>query len=142
MSKVKKGDKVKVHYTGKLKDGTIFDTSVEREPLEFEVGSGRLIPGFENGVIGMEPEDKKTVEIDAANAYGDVREDLILEIQNNQLPSDLNPKVGMELISQQPDGQQINVTVKEVKNDAIVIDANHKLAGKDLIFEIELLEID
>ena len=141
MSKVKKGDKVKVHYTGKLKDGTVFDTSVEREPLEFEVGSGSLIPGFENGVIGMEPEEQKTVEIEASKAYGQVRDDLILEIKSEQLPADLNPKVGMELISQQPDGQQINVTVKEVKDDSIVIDANHKLAGKDLIFEIEVVEV-
>jgi len=142
MTKVKTGDTVKVHYTGKLKDGTVFDSSLEREPLQFEVGAGNLIPGFEKGVIGMEPEEQKTIEIEAEKAYGEVRDDLILEIQKQQLPPDLDPKVGMDLISQQPDGQQINVTVKEVKPESIVIDANHKLAGKDLIFEVKVVEID
>ncbi len=141
MTQVKKGDKVKVHYTGKLQDGTVFDSSEGREPLEFEVGGGRLIRGFDEGVVGMKVDEEKTINIKAAEAYGDLRDDLIIEVPKAQLPQDIKPEVGMELVSQQPDGQQIIVTVKEVKPEAIVIDANHKLAGKDLTFDVKLVEI-
>jgi FKBP-type peptidyl-prolyl cis-trans isomerase 2 len=141
MTQVKKGDTVKVHYTGKLTDGTVFDSSDGREPLEFKVGDGKLIRGFDEGVVGMQVDENKTINIDAAEAYGDVREDLIIDVPKSQLPPDLKPEVGMELVSQQPDGQQVVVTVKELKPEAIVIDANHKLAGKDLIFDVKLVEI-
>lgn len=141
MSKVKKGDTVKVHYTGKLEDGTVFDSSEGREPLEFKVGDGRLIKGFDEGVVGMEENETKTINIKAEKAYGTVREDLVIDVPKAQLPEDIKPKVGMELVSQQPDGQKIVVVVKEVKPDSIVIDANHKLAGEDLTFDVKLVEI-
>ena len=141
MTQVKKGNTIKVHYTGKLEDGTVFDSSEGREPLEFEVGAGRMIKGFDQGVEGMNLNEEKTITIEAAEAYGDIREDLIIDVPKAQLPPDIKPEVGMELVSQQPDGQQIVVTVKEVKPEAIVIDANHKLAGKDLIFDVKVVEI-
>lgn len=141
MTQVKKGNKIKVHYTGKLEDGTVFDSSEGREPLEFEVGAGRMIQGFDQGVVGMNLDEEKTINIKSAEAYGEVRNDLIIDVPKAQLPPDIKPEIGMELVSQQPDGQQLVVTVKEVKDDAIVIDANHKLAGKDLIFDVKVVEI-
>lgn len=141
MTQVKEGSTVSVHYTGKLADGSIFDSSEGREPLKFKIGEGSLIKGFEQGVIGMKVDESKTVNIIAAEAYGDVREDLFIEVPKTQLPPDLKIEEGMDLVSQQPDGQQIVVKVEEIKPEAVVIDANHKLAGKDLIFEIKVTEI-
>ena len=141
MTKVKDNDKVKVHYTGKFKDGQVFDSSLEREPLEFEVGKGQMIPGFEKAVVGMEKGEKKEVNLSPDEAYGEKREELTQEINKDQLPEDLEPKVGMQLQSKTPDGKEFRVTVAEVKDEAIVIDANHPLAGKDLVFEIELVDI-
>jgi len=141
MAKVKDGDTVKVHYTGKLKDGSIFDSSVDREPLAFTMGAGMMIPGFEKGVMGMALNEEKTIKIEPADAYGEFREDMIVEIPKRQLPPDMEVKVGMELVSQGENGQQFPVTVKEVKSESIVIDANHKLAGQELTFEISLVEI-
>lgn len=141
MTQVKEGSTVSVHYTGKLTDGTIFDSSDGREPLKFKIGEGSLIRGFEDGVIGMKVDESKTVNIKAAEAYGDVREDLFIDVPKSQLPPDLKIEEGMDLISQQPDGQQVVVKVKEIKPEIVVIDANHKLAGKDLIFEIKVTEI-
>lgn len=141
MSEVKKGDKVKVHYTGKLNNGEVFDSSVGKSPLEFEVGAGMMIAGFDAAVNGMKVGDKKVAEIPASEAYGDVNEKMIVDISRSQLPTDLVPEIGQQLAMQQPNGQSVPVTVTQVQEDSITIDANHSLAGKDLIFEIELIGI-
>ena len=141
MSTAKQGDNVKVHYTGQLKDGTQFDSSAGREPLGFTVGAGQMIKGFDAAVNGMAVGDKKTVEIPAAEAYGEVNPQMIVDIPRTNLPPDLNPTVGQQLGMTTPEGQQVPVKVKEVHDDKIVIDANHELAGKELIFDIELVEI-
>lgn len=141
MPKAKAGDSVKVHYTGKLKDGTIFDSSKGREPLAFQVGAGQMIKGFDTAVNGMEVGDSKVAEIPAAEAYGEARQDLMFDVPKSDLPADLKPEVGQQLAMTQPNGQQVPVTVAKVEEDKVVIDANHQLAGKDLIFEIELVEI-
>ncbi len=138
---VKDGDTVKVHYTGTLEDGTVFDTSLEREPLEFTLGAGKMIPGFEEAVKGMQVGQSKTVTIPADKAYGPHRDDRILLIEREQLSEDLNPEVGQRLQMRQTVGPTIPVIVIEVTETAIVVDANHPLAGKDLTFEIELVEI-
>lgn len=141
MPKAKAGDSVKVHYTGKLKDGTVFDSSKGREPLAFQVGAGQMIKGFDAAVDGMEVGDTKTAEIPAAEAYGESRQDLMFDVPKSDLPEDLKPEVGQQLAMTQPNGQQVPVTVAKVEEDKVVIDANHQLAGKDLIFDIELVEI-
>ena len=142
MTKVKNNDKVKVHYTGTLANGQVFDSSVDREPLEFTIGAGQMIPGFEKGVIDMELKEKKTINIPSAEAYGEAREELKQEVSKEHLPADLKPEIGMNLMSQTPDGQQMQFMITEVKDKSIVVDGNHPLAGKDLIFEIELVGIN
>lgn len=142
MSQVKANDTVKVHYTGKLADGQVFDSSVERgEPIEFTMGQGQLIPGFENGLIDMEVNEKKTINIPKEEAYGEPREELVQEVEKSQLPEEIKPEVGMGLVSKSPDGQEMNLVVKDVKDETIVVDGNHPLAGKDLIFDLEVVEI-
>lgn len=143
MSKVKDGDTVKVHYTGTLtEDGTVFDSSREREPLEFTLGEGQLIPGFEEAVIGMEEGDDTTVELESKDAYGARREDLELEVSKDDLPDNVDPQVGMQLqMQQQENGRAIPVQITAVEDDYIKLDANHPLAGKDLTFDIELVEL-
>jgi len=141
MPVAKNGDAVKIHYTGKLDDGTIFDSSVGREPLEFTLGAGHVIPGFENMVVGMAPGERKTDTIPVDMAYGARRDDMIVQIDRAQLPADLNPEVGQELYVQQPGGQVMPVLVVDVDDAGITIDANHPLAGQDLTFEIELVSI-
>jgi FKBP-type peptidyl-prolyl cis-trans isomerase 2 len=141
LSKVKDGDTVKVHYTGKLEDGSVFDSSVERDPLEITLGEGKLIPGFEKAVVGLEVGDKTTASIESTDAYGDRREDLELSIERNQLPEDIEPQVGMQLQLNQPNGQPVPVQITKVEEENIMIDANHPLAGKDLTFDIELVDI-
>ncbi len=141
MSKAKNGDTVKVHYTGKFDDGTVFDSSEGREPLEFTLGSGQVIPGFEEAIKDMEPGDKNSARITSEKAYGPIREDLIIEITRGQLNPDIKPEVGMQLQMQQPNGQTIIATIKEISENSIKIDANHPLAGKDLNFQVELVEI-
>ncbi len=142
MSQVKQNDTVKVHYTGKLEDGQVFDSSVQRgEPIEFTLGQGQLIPGFEQGLIDMEVNEKKTINIPKEEAYGEPKAELIQEVEKNQLPEELKPEVGMPLVSKGPDGREINLVVTEVKDNSIVVDANHPLAGKDLIFDLEVVEI-
>lgn len=141
MSQVKANDTVKVHYTGKLTNGQVFDSSLEREPLEFTLGKGMLIPGFENGILDMKVNEKKTIEIPAEQAYGDTREELIQEVPMSELPEEIKPEVGMQLISKAPDGREIPLMVSEVKAESIMVDANHPLAGKDLIFDVEVIEI-
>src|SRR5690625_1569386 len=141
MSKVKKDDTVKVHYTGKLNDGQVFDSSREREPIEFKVGAGQMIPGFEKGVLDMELHQKKEISIKPEEAYGEVKDELFQEIPKPQLPEEIKPEVGMGLAASMPDGSQQQLRVSEVKEDSIVVDANHPLAGKDLNIELEVVEI-
>jgi FKBP-type peptidyl-prolyl cis-trans isomerase SlpA len=141
MKKAEANDKVKVHYKGTLTSGEVFDSSEGREPLEFTLGSGQVIPGFDKGIEGMEVEEEKTIEISANEAYGPVREELIQDVPKSNLPEDINPEVGMRLVSQTPQGQEIPLVVTEVKDDSITVDANHPLAGEDLKFEVTLVEI-
>ncbi|WP_141056569.1 FKBP-type peptidyl-prolyl cis-trans isomerase [Tepidiphilus succinatimandens] len=137
----KAGDTVQVHYTGKLDDGSVFDSSAGRDPLEFTVGSGQVIPGFEQAVEGMAVGQTKTVTIPAAEAYGDRVAEAVLQVPREQLPPDLEPEVGQQLVMQSRDGRQIPIVVVEVTEDSITIDANHPLAGRDLTFEIELVSV-
>ncbi|MGB2842771.1 MAG: peptidylprolyl isomerase [Halobacteriota archaeon] len=141
MAQAKHGDTVKVHYTGKLEDGTIFDTSVDCDPLQFTIGEGQIIPGFEQAVLGMNPGESKTIKIPTDEAYGTRREEMVMVVDRNQLPADLNPGVGQQLQNRQPDGQTIVVTVTEVSESSVTVDANHPLAGKDLTFDIQLVEV-
>ncbi len=141
MSKVKENDTVKVHYTGKLTNGQIFDSSLEREPLEVALGQGQLIPGFEKGLIDMEVNEKKTITIDKLEAYGEVNDSLFQKISKSQLPEDLKPEVGMGLVGSNAEGQQQQFRVAKVEADDIILDANHPLAGQDLVFDLELVEI-
>lgn len=141
MSTVKENDRVKVHYTGKTADGQVFDSSREREPIEFQMGEGQIIPGFEKGVMGMAPQESKTIEVPVADAYGERNEELVQQVPRADLPENINPEVGMNLMSKMPDGREVPLTVTEVKDESITVDANHPLAGKDLTFEVELVEI-
>lgn len=141
MQQAKSGDKVRVHYHGKLRSGETFDSSQGRDPLEFTVGSGQVIKGFDEGVQGMKVGDKRTVEISVEDAYGEKEEGRIVEFPKAQFPSDMTPQVGMQLMMSDGQGNQIPVVVTELKDDLVVLDANHPLAGEDLIFDIELVEI-
>ena len=142
MAQAKAGDKISVHYTGKLTDGTLFDSSAEREPLEFEIGSGMVIKGFDEGVTGMSVGDKKTVHIPASEAYGDMNPEHMAVFNKAEIPSDIPYEVGMQLnMHQDGSGQVMPVTVVEVTDMTITLDANHPLAGKDLIFDLELISI-
>jgi FKBP-type peptidyl-prolyl cis-trans isomerase 2 len=141
MTKVKKTDKIKVNYTGKLDTGDVFDSSQERGPLEFVVGDGKLIPAFEEAVIGLGIKESTSVKIPCDKAYGQVQDELFYEVDNSKLPEGLSPKKGMELVSKTPEGQEVMVVVSDVKDSSVVIDANHPLAGEDLTFEIEVVEI-
>ena len=142
MQQVQKGDKIQIHYHGKLTSGETFDSSEGRSPLEFEVGSGMVIPGFDNGVIGMVVGDKKTIHIPFMEAYGPKQPEMIVEFPKAQFPADLNPEVGMPLTKNNGQGQQFQVVIVEVKEEVVVLDANHSLAGQDLIFDLELVSID
>lgn len=141
MVQAKNGDRVQVHYIGKLLSGEVFDSSYERGPIEFVIGEKKLIPSFENSVIGMSEGEKKSVSIASQDAYGEYRDDLVTEIEKNRLPEDLNPKVGEILQITTQNGTVINFSVVDISDDAIKLDANHPLAGKDLVFEIELVKI-
>ena len=136
------GDRVAVHYTGTLVDGSVFDSSRGRDPLEFVLGAGNMIPGFENAVRGMKIGEVKTVTLSPEEAYGPFREDLIIKISREELPEDLNPEVGQKLTMTQQDGRSVEVTVTEVSDTDITVDANFFLAGKELTFEIELVKIE
>ena len=141
MKQAKQGDTVKVHYTGKLEDGMVFDTSIGKQPLEFTIGDGKILPDFEKAIIGMQPGDKKTIHIKAENAYGQSREDMIIKVDKKHLPENIEPKVGLNLQIKQENDQVVIVTIKEIGDTTITLDANHPLAGKDLTFELELVEI-
>ncbi|MGB8190558.1 MAG: peptidylprolyl isomerase [Chitinophagaceae bacterium] len=141
MEQVKNGDTVKVHYHGKLTDGTTFDSSEGRSPLEFTVGAGNVIKGFDEGVVGMSPGEKKTIHIPAEDAYGPSVDENVIEFPKSQFPADMQPEIGMQLNLRSQDGQSFPVIIAEVKDDVIILDANHPLAGKDLIFDVEVVEI-
>jgi peptidylprolyl isomerase len=141
MQQAKSGDTVKVHYSGRLTDGTTFDSSEGRDPLEFKVGNGDVIKGFDEGVTGMSVGEKKTVHIPADEAYGQKDENRVVEFPRENFPPDLQPEVGMQLNMSNGAGQVIPVVIVEVGNESVTLDANHPLAGEDLIFDIELVDI-
>ena len=138
----KNGDNVKVHYTGKLTSGEQFDSSAGREPLEFTVGAGQMIKGFDAAIPGMSVGDKKTINIPAAEAYGERSDDAIIEFPKENVPPDMKLEAGMKLTLSNQHGQPVPVVVTEVKDDVIILDANHFLAGEELVFDIELVEIN
>jgi peptidylprolyl isomerase len=141
MPQAQRGDKVRIHYTGTLEDGEVFDSSEGQAPLEFTLGGGEVIPGFEAAIEGMAPGERKTVTIPADEAYGPHREEMLLAVPREQFPAEADPHVGDALLVGTPDGQQIPVTIFALEEDTIVLDANHPLAGEDLTFELELVEI-
>jgi peptidylprolyl isomerase len=141
MNKAKNGDTVKVHYTGKLEDGEVFDTSKDREPLEFTIGGGSVIPGFENGIIGMEIGSKKVVTIPPEDAYGKKHEELILKVNKSEFPENITPALGMGLQLRYKDKTSVRAVVTDIMKENVTLDANHPLAEKTLIFDIELVEI-
>lgn len=141
MGQAKSGDTVRIHYTGTLDDGTQFDSSAGRDPLEIALGGGQVIPGFDIAVVGMSVGDSKTVTIAPADAYGQRHEELVQEVPKNTLPENMEPEVGMHLQSQSPDGQTLNMVITEIADASITVDANHPLSGQALTFAIELVEI-
>ena len=141
MSKAKKGDVVKVHYKGKLNSGEQFDSSEGREPLEFTVGAGQMITGFDEAIHGMNVGEKKTITIAPEKAYGEKKEEAIIEFPKSNIPADMKLEPGMKLQLRNEAGQPVPVIVTEVKDEIVILDANHELAGRELIFDIELVEI-
>jgi FKBP-type peptidyl-prolyl cis-trans isomerase 2 len=141
MSKAKKGDSVKVHYTGTLSTGEKFDSSEGREPLAFTVGAGQMIKGFDDAIPGMAVGDKKTINIAPSDAYGEKNKEAIVEFPKENIPPEMKLEPGMKLQLQNQAGQPIPVVVTEIKDDVVILDANHELAGKELVFDIELMEI-
>ena len=141
MTLAKAGDTVKVHYTGTLDDGTIFDSSEEREPLEFQLGEGQVIPGFEDAVVGMNVGDIKTTRISSEEAYGLHDEDMVLTVPREQFPPDIEPELDQQLQLRQPDGSSFVVTIIDITEDNVTLDGNHPLAGEALTFTIQLVEI-
>lgn len=141
MSQAKAGDTVKIHYTGTLDDGSQFDSSAGRDPLEFTLGSGQVIPGFDKAVEGMAVGDTKTVNIPPEDAYGPRHDGMIQEVPKSALPDNLEPEVGMGLQARRPDGGMLDLTVTEVGEESITVDGNHPLAGEALNFDLELVEI-
>jgi peptidylprolyl isomerase len=136
---IQKGNTVKVHYTGKLEDNKVFDSSAGRQPIEFQVGNQQVIEGFESAVLGLNKGDKTTITIDPDKAYGDIRPELIMAVPKNQVPQDV--KVGVQLQGVGQNGEPFNVTVREINESTVTLDANHPLAGKKLIFDIEVVDV-
>ena len=141
MEKAKVGDTVRVEYTGKFEDGQIFDSNKGKELLEFTLGEGKIIPGFEKAVIGMEVDEEKTVKIPPEDGYGEYIEGLVAEVEKERFPENLSLEVGRQLVIPQENGNQLIVTITKVTDSKVTIDANHPLAGKTLIFDIKLKEI-
>ena len=141
MQLVKNGDKVKVHYHGKLTSGETFDSSEGRSPLEFEVGGGMVIKGFDDGVTGMSTGEKKTLNIPFDEAYGPRNPEMIIEFPKDKFPADMPLEVGLPLMMSGAQGEQFQVVVSQIKDESVMLDANHPLAGQDLVFDIELVEI-
>ncbi len=141
MTTVKIGDKVRVHYTGKLDDGEVFDSSEGGTPLAFTVGDGQVIPGFDNGVIGMATGDSRTVHIPFVDAYGEHHDDGVMEVPRNEFPDDMELETGSRVQGQQSDGAVVSFTIMSVTDETVTLDANHPLAGKDLTFDLMLVSI-
>lgn len=141
MAQAQTGDTVQLHYTGTLADGSVFDSSAGREPLEFTLGAQQVIPGFENAVAGMEVGETKTVNIPADQAYGHRDDNMVLQVPADQFPEGVTPQVGDQFQLRQPDGRGVNVVVAAVEGDTVTLDANHPLAGQNLTFEINLVAI-
>ena len=141
MKSAASGNTVRVHYTGTLDDGSVFDSSTERDPIEFIIGDGRMIPGFEKAVTGMNVGDRRTVKIPAEEAYGGHRDELIVKINRSHFPDNIVPVSGLQLSLKSPEGQIVNAVITAVEDETVLLDANHPLAGKDLIFDIELMEV-
>ncbi|RZN39389.1 MAG: peptidylprolyl isomerase [Methanosarcinales archaeon] len=141
MAQVEEGDTVKVHYTGKLEDGTVFDTTANSDPMQFRIGDGKIIAWFEQSMLGMEPGESKIINIPADDAYGQHHAELVLTVGWNIFPDNAQPEVGRQFIIRQSDSQTIVAMVTNVTESSATLDANHPLAGKDLIFDIQLLEI-
>jgi len=142
MAKAKNGDRVTVHYTGKFEDGKIFDTSIDGQPMSFEIGNGQVIEGFNDALIGMEKGESKTVTIPPDKAYGDYKKDLVIKIEKNKLPPGADPQIGQKLsANHSSNNTKINFTIVEIEDDVLTLDANHVLAGRNLVFDIELVEI-
>ena len=141
MAQAKEGDTVKVQYTGKLEDGTVFDTSGDREPLEFTIGGGQVIPGFEQAVVGMEPGETKTTTIPPEEAYGPHRDDMMLTVDRDVFPEEINPEPGQQIQVQQPHGEAAIVVISAVSESTVTLDANHPLAGQPLTFDIRLVDL-
>lgn len=141
MGQAQNGDSVKVHYTGKLDDGSVFDSSVDGDPLEFKLGQEQLIPGFEKAVVGMEVGQSKSVAIPVDEAYGPHRQELVMVVARDEFPDEIEPKVGEQLRVQQEDGREFHVTVTDESDDTVTLDGNHPLAGKDLTFDLQLVQI-
>lgn len=141
MKKAENGDKVKVHYTGTLEDGSVFDSSLKREPLAFTVGAGQMIKGFNDAVEGMGKGDTKTFKIPSADAYGEKNDTLVLTVPKDQFPPNVTPEVGLPMSIRQQDGSMMEVVITALGEENITLDANHPLAGKDLTFEIEIMDV-
>lgn len=141
MIRAKRGDTVKVHYTSKLADGTVFDTTIDRNPMLFTIGMGQVIPGFEQAVVGMNLGESRTSKVPAEKAYGPYRKEMVVEVDRNLFPVHLEPEVGQQLELGEEDGEPIEVTVTDVSASSVTLDANHPLAGKDVVFDIQLIEI-
>jgi len=141
MTQAKSGDTVRIHYTGKLTDGTQFDSSEGRDPLEFALGAGAIIPGLEQAIIGMAVGDANTVTIAAADAYGPRHPEAVQTVERSQIPDHVELSVGGQLQAQAPSGQQLLLTVIELTEETVTLDANHPLAGEDLVFNVELVAI-
>ena len=141
MAQAKVGDMVSVKYTGKLEDGTVFDSSEGHEPLQFEIGTSSVIPGFEHAVVGMEPGESRTAKVPAEQAYGQRETAKVVEVERAQLPPEINLRVGQRLKLTDQQENSTLVTVTEMSDAAVKLDANHPLAGQDLVFDIELLKI-
>ncbi len=135
-------DTVSIHYTGKFDDGTVFDSSIGHDPLEFTVGAGQVIPGFEEGVVGMKANDRKNISIAPDMAYGEYHDSLLVEVPKNSIPDEIELQVGMPLQMENNEGKSFIVVIKEITNDSVKLDANHPMAGKNLNFELELVKIE
>ncbi|MBT8330982.1 MAG: peptidylprolyl isomerase [Deltaproteobacteria bacterium] len=141
MKEAQVGDLVSVHYTGKLNDGEVFDSTKDRDPLEFTLGKEELLAGFENGVVGMKPGESRSVTLEPENAFGDRREDLLLKLPMKEIPQNITPSVGLQLKLSNASGNDMTVVVTEVGEDSVTLDGNHPLSGQTVVFDIELLEI-
>jgi len=141
MAHAKDGDTVKVHYTGKLSDGTVFDSSLDRAPMQFKLGGGEIIPGFEGIVRGMTVGETRSAEVPVEDAYGPRHEEMVMRVDREQFPPEITPEVGQQLEMQREDGEALRITITAVEDDLVTIDANHPLAGYSLTFDVELVEI-